>query len=79
MTIPAGCAKNPFCGNTIRKLTGSLSNLSGVAEIALENAVFRDPATTVTQDLGQSAGGKVITLAHPETNVSIVGISAFFN
>ncbi|MEZ4745917.1 MAG: alpha-amylase family glycosyl hydrolase [Calditrichia bacterium] len=38
-----------------------------------ENAVFRDPATTVTQDLASPVGGKVITLAHPEMNVSIVG------
>ena len=38
-----------------------------------ENPVFRDPATVVFQDLGSPVGGKVITLAHPTMNVSIVG------
>jgi hypothetical protein len=38
-----------------------------------ENPVFRDPATVVFQDLASPVGGKVITLAHPTMNVSIVG------
>jgi glycosidase len=38
-----------------------------------ENEVFRDPATVVFQDLASPIGGKVITLAHSQMNVSIMG------
>ncbi|HQV34085.1 MAG TPA: alpha-amylase family glycosyl hydrolase, partial [Calditrichia bacterium] len=46
---------------------------AALLKLRRDNAVFRDPATAVFQSLGSTSGYKIITLAHPDMNVNIVG------